>query len=218
LAIGKRRATVGAVKALILSNLAAEGLTAPEGTIFAVGPSSADPHNSGIRTDEIKEGKLIVFDIFPQAESGYWFDLTRTFIVGRASLKDRRLYEAVHEAQTECLDFMRAGTTGEAAMSKACDVIERRGYRTIRDIYQRKATNISSGFIHSLGHGVGLTIGERPYLSFLSKEPLKSGQIVTVEPGIYLPRYGGVRIEDTVLITSKGIDNLTSVDKEFELT
>jgi Xaa-Pro aminopeptidase len=218
LAIGKRCATVGAVKNLVSSNLAAEGLTAPEGTIFAVGVSSADPHNSGISTDEIREGKLIVFDIFPQADSGYWFDLTRTFTVGRASSKDRRLYEAVYEAQTECLGFIKAGVTGEAAMSKACDVIERRGYRTIRDAYQGKATNIYSGFIHSLGHGVGLTIGERPYLSFLSKEPLKSGQVVTVEPGVYLPGYGGARVEDTVLITSKGIDNLTSVDKEFELS
>lgn len=213
-----KRATIGVVKAVISSELAAEGLGAPEGTIFAIGASSADPHNMGIPSDEIKEGKLIVFDIFPQAASGYWFDLTRTFVVGKASPKDKQLYDTVHEAQRVCLGSIRAGITGEDVMSKACDVIERRGYRTIREVFQGKAKGISSGFNHSLGHGVGLTIGERPYLSFLSREPLKSRQVVTVEPGVYLPRYGGVRIEDTVSITERGIDSLARVDKEFELT
>lgn len=217
LQLGKERATVGSVKRLISVKLAEEGVTAPEGTIFAIGPSGADPHNSGIPSQEIKEGKLIVFDIFPQAESGYWCDLTRTFVVGRADAKSRRLYDTVFEAQSECLGMLRQGTTGEEAMLKACEVIERRGYRTIREIFQGKAKSIPSGFNHSLGHGVGLTIGERPYLGFLSKEPLKKRQVVTVEPGIYFPGYGGVRIEDTVAITSRGVDPLAHVEKELEL-
>jgi len=78
-------------------------------------------------------------------------------------------------------------------MDRACRVIEQRGYRTVREIFQGKAKGIPSGFTHSLGHGVGLTIGERPYLTFLSKDPLRKSQVVTVEPGVYLPRYGGVR-------------------------
>jgi Xaa-Pro aminopeptidase len=217
LQLGKERATVGSVKRLISIKLAEEGVTAPEGTIFAIGPSGADPHNSGIPGQEIKEGKLIVFDIFPQAESGYWCDLTRTFVVGKANAKSRRLYDAVYEAQNECLDMLRQGTKGEEAMLRACEVIERHGYRTIREIFQGKAKNIPSGFNHSLGHGVGLTIGERPYLGFLSKEPLKKGQVVTVEPGVYIPGYGGVRIEDTVAITSRGVEPLAHVEKELEL-
>ena len=76
---------------------------------------------------------------------------------------------------------------------------------------------MSWGFIHSLGHGVGLTIGERPYLSLQSTDPLKSGNVVTVEPGVYLPKFGGVRIEDTVQITAKGYENLSETRKEFEL-
>jgi len=217
LQIGKRRATIGLVKSMISSKLANEGLVAPEGTIFAIGPSGADPHNMGVDTDEIKEGRLIVFDIFPQAETGYWFDLTRTFVVGRADAKATRLFETVYEAQTASLDFLREGVTGEGAMARACDVIERAGYRTVRAVYQGKAKSISSGFNHSLGHGVGLTIGERPYLAFLSKDPLRTSQVVTVEPGVYLPNYGGVRIEDTVAITSRGIENLVNVEKELEL-
>ena len=218
LCLGKERATVSEVKKLISSKLAQQDLTAPEGTIFAIGSSSADPHNAGIPTNPIKEGKPIVFDIFPQADTGYWFDLTRSFVVGKADAKAKRLFEAVSEAQNDSLDMLREGVTGEAAMLEACRVIERHGYRTVREIFEGKSKSIDSGFTHSLGHGVGLTIGERPYLSFLSKDPLKHGQVVTVEPGIYLPKYGGIRIEDTVLITPKGVDNLASTDKELELT
>jgi Xaa-Pro aminopeptidase len=211
------RATVGRVKAVISSKLAAEDLVAPEGTIFATGPSSADGHNAGVPTDEIREGKLIVFDIFPQAESGYWTDITRTFVVGRADNKAKRLFETVYEAQTDTLDFLKAGVRAEDAMSRVCNIIERRGFRTVRDIYVGKAKSVDSGFNHSLGHGVGLTIGERPYLGFLNKDRLRTGQVVTVEPGVYLPKYGGVRIEDTVVITPRGVDNLVSAEKEFEL-
>jgi Xaa-Pro aminopeptidase len=217
LQIGKRRATVGVVKFMISSKLARQHLVAPEGTIFAIGSSGADPHNAGVNTEEIRKGKLIVFDIFPQAESGYWFDLTRSFVVGRADARARKLFETVKEAQAASLDSLRAGVTGEATMGLACKIIEHGGYRTVRQIFQGRSTGISSGFIHSLGHGVGLTIGESPYLSFSRKDPLKSREVVTVEPGVYLPGYGGVRIEDTVAITSKGIENLTQVDKELEL-
>ncbi len=216
--LGGKRATVGLVKSLISSTIAAEGLTAPEGTIFAIGSSGADPHNSGVPSNPIKEGRLIVFDIFPQAESGYWADLTRTFVVGRAEAKAKRLYEAVLDAQTSSLDFIRPEVTGEEAMVRACDIIEDHGFHTVREVFEGKSTGISSGFNHSLGHGVGLTIGEGPYLSFLSKERLKAAEVVTVEPGVYLPGYGGVRIEDTVAITSRGIENLTPLEKELELT
>jgi Xaa-Pro aminopeptidase len=215
--LGSLVATVGLVKKLISSRLAQEDLIAPEGTIFAIGASGADPHNSGIPSDPIKEGRPIVFDIFPQSRTGYWFDLTRTFVVGRADAKTKRLFETVSEAQQTAMDFLKEGVTGEAAMMKACAVIEEAGYKTIREVYEGRSKSIASGFNHSLGHGVGLTIGERPYLSFLSRDSLKSGQIVTVEPGVYLPRYGGIRIEDTVVITRRGIDNLASVGKQLEL-
>jgi Xaa-Pro aminopeptidase len=218
LQVGKKRATVGLIKSMIASKLASEGLVAPEGTIFAIGPSGADPHNLGTPTAEIRKGRLIVFDIFPQAASGYWFDLTRTFLLGRAPRKARKMYETVQDAQGEVLDYLRAGVSGDGAIRLACDIIERAGFRTVRLIFDGKTRRICSGFTHALGHGVGLSIGESPYLSFTSKSPLKAGEVVTIEPGIYFPGYGGVRLEDTVLIKSKGIENLTHIDKELELT
>ena len=217
LEIGRKRATVGLIKSTIASKLARENLIAPEGTIFAIGPSGADPHNAGVDAAEIKKGKLMVFDIFPQAQSGYWSDMTRTFVVGRADARARKLFEAVRDAQMSSLDYLRAGITGKAAMELSCDIIERAGYRTIREIFQGKTKSLSTGFIHSLGHGVGLTIGESPYLSLASKDSLKSGEVVTVEPGVYLPGYGGVRIEDTVAVRSRGVEILTKVEKELEL-
>ena len=215
--IGKEHATVGSIKKVIATRLAVENLTAPEGTIFAIGGSSADPHNSGIPSAQIKEGRLIVFDIFPQSESGYWFDLTRSFTIGKADRKARHMFETVNEAQEAAMDLLRDGLPGDEAMSRACDIIERNGFRTIRDIYEGKTRETASGFIHSLGHGVGLTIGERPYLTFQAKDRLRKGQVVTVEPGIYLPRLGGVRIEDTVAITERGYRNLSNAPKMFEL-
>ena len=211
-------ATIGAAKKMIAKQLALEDLIAPEGTIFAIGASGADPHNPGNPSNPIKEGRLIVFDIFPQAESGYWFDLTRSFVVGRADSKARRMFDTVYDAQTASLDFLREGVSGEEAMYKACRVIEKGGYRTVREIFEGKSKSVTSGFTHSLGHGVGLTIGERPYLTFLSKDLLRNGQVVTVEPGVYLPRYGGLRIEDTVVIKPRRITSLANVEKELELT
>ena len=217
LEVGRRRATVGLIKFMIASKLARENLIAPEGTIFAVGPSGADPHHAGVDAAEIKKGRLIVFDIFPQAQSGYWSDLTRSFVVGRADARARKLFETVRDAQISSVDYLRAGITGEAAMELSCDIIERAGYRTVREIFQGKTKSLSTGFIHSLGHGVGLTIGESPYLSLSSRDSLRSGEVVTVEPGIYIPGYGGVRIEDTVAVRTRGVENLTKVEKELEL-
>ena len=211
-------ATIGLMKSIISSKLAERGLNAPEGTIFAIGASAADPHNPGNPRERIRKGRLIVFDIFPKAESGYWFDLTRTFVVGRADAKARRLFGTVEEAQGACLDYLKAGVQCESVMELACDVIDRAGFRTVRELFKGRVRSISSGFIHSLGHGVGLTIGERPYLTFMNTDPLAEGHVVTVEPGVYLPRYGGVRIEDTVRIRSKGIENLSHIDRELELS
>jgi Xaa-Pro aminopeptidase len=215
--IAKQHATVGIVKQAIATQLTLQNLTAPEGTIFATGASSADPHNSGNPSAELKEGQLIVFDIFPQSESGYWFDLTRSFTIGKANRKTRHMFDTVLEAQSAALDLLHDGLPGEEAMEKACDVIERNGFGTIRDLYQGRIHKLESGFNHSLGHGVGLTIGERPYLSLRTKDPLRVGHVTTVEPGIYIPRFGGVRIEDTVAIIKGGIQNLSNVQKELTI-
>jgi Xaa-Pro aminopeptidase len=102
-------------------------------------------------------------------------------------------------------------------MNSACDFFERRGFKTIRAVLKGDRDAVKVGFIHSLGHGVGLTIGERPYLSLFSDEGLRKNQVVTVEPGLYEPGVGGVRIEDTVVIKKRGVDNLTPLEKELEI-
>lgn len=213
-----KTATIGVIKAIISQKLLGRHLREPEGTIFAQGASAIPVHNMGNPRDKLKEGKLIIFDIFPEAETSYWCDMTRSFVIARADRRAKKMYEAVYEAQTQTLDYLREGVTGEQAVSKTCDIIERHGYRTVRDLYTGKARSISSGLTHTLGHGVGLTIGERPHLTFGNKRPLERGNVVTVEPGVYFPGYGGARLEDTVVVTSRGVQSLTKAEKTLELT
>jgi Xaa-Pro aminopeptidase len=217
LTLNGKPATVGAVKSMISQRLLAEHFIEPEGTIFAQGASAIPVHNMGVPTHKLKEGKLIIFDIFPQAESSYWCDMTRSFVIGRADARAKRIYEAVYDAQTRTLDYLREGITGEEAMNKTCDILERHGYPTVRDLYTGKVKQLPSGLTHTLGHGVGLTIGEHPHLTFGNDKSLENGNVVTVEPGIYFPGYGGARIEDTVVVTSRGVENLIDVEKQLEL-
>jgi len=215
--LGGRKLTVGNVKSRINIMLAEQGLMAPEGTVFAAGKSSADPHGMGNPLDPIRAGVPIVLDLFPVAPDGYWFDLTRTLVVGKASRTLRRLFDIVLEVQLRSLDSVREGASASGVMHSACDMFEAHGFKTIRDTLRGDRDAAKVGFIHSLGHGVGLTIGERPYLSLFSDETLRSGHVVTVEPGLYDPRIGGVRIEDTVLVKGRGIENLTRLEKELEI-
>ncbi len=209
--------TVGMVKSRINVLLAEQDLMAPEGTVFAVGPSSADPHQMGITSEPIRIGVPIVFDLFPVGTDGYWFDLTRTYVVGKPLPKVKKMFDAVREVQTKMLNSMAEGTQASKMMNLACDLFERRRFKTIRAILRGDKDATRVGFIHSLGHGVGLTIGERPQLSLFSDETLRRGHVVTVEPGLYEPGLGGVRIEDTIVITKRGIDNLTPLEKELRI-
>lgn len=215
--LNRKRLTVGDIKRRINVMLAEQALMAPEGTVFAVGRSSADPHEMGNPLDTIRTGTPIVFDLFPIAADGYWFDLTRTFVVGKTPRKIRDMYEAVLEVQLQSLDSLHEGVSARDLMNSACDRFEERRYKTIRATLKGDEEASKFGFIHSLGHGVGLTIGERPYLSLFSNEKLRNGHVVTVEPGLYDPRVGGVRIEDTVAVRGRGIENLTPLEKELEV-
>ena len=217
LRLKKKILTIGTVKSRINALLAEQDLIAPEGSIFAVGPSSADPHNEGAAADPVRQGAPIVFDLFPVGDDGYWFDLTRTYVVGRASSKVRRMFEIVHEVQASSLDLIEEGMPASDPMSTACEIFERHGFKTIRAMLKGDKSAAREGFVHSLGHGVGLTIGERPNLSLFSDDMLKRSQVVTVEPGLYKPGVGGVRIEDTIVIKGRGIDNLTPLEKDLKI-
>ncbi|HZY95178.1 MAG TPA: Xaa-Pro peptidase family protein [Candidatus Bathyarchaeia archaeon] len=202
---------VGTVRGIINHFLADEKLIAPEDTIVAPGRKSSDPHYRGEDTDYIHAREPIVYDIFPCEPDGYWHDCTRTFCFGNPSRRLREMYEAVSEAQADAFDMVREEVPGKALMLRTCELFEKRSYDTPRTV-----KGGMKGFIHGLGHGVGLTIGERPYLNLYNNDPLRKGSVVTIEPGLYDPRIGGVRIEDTVLVGSPS-KRLTNVEKFLEL-
>lgn len=168
-------------------------------TIVASGYHSAMPH--AVPTEKVLEkGDFITLD-FGCKYQGYCSDMTRTVVLGKASEKQKKVYQTVLEAQKTALGSLRAGITGAEGDSLAREVIERAGY--------------GEYFGHGLGHSVGLEIHESPRLSQKEETVLKPGMIETVEPGIYIPGFGGVRIEDMVVIEENGIRNFTSSPKEL---
>ncbi|SEH12141.1 Xaa-Pro aminopeptidase [Natronorubrum sediminis] len=171
-------------------------------TIVACGADGADPHDRG--SGPLEADELIVIDIFPRdKETGYFGDMTRTFARGDPGEEARRRYEVTEDAYEAALEAVEAGVTGEAVHDVACDVIEDAGYETLRS-----DPSTETGFIHSTGHGVGLDIHEQPSVAPSGGE-LEPGHVISIEPGIYDPAVGGVRIEDLVAVTEDGYENLT---------
>jgi len=177
-------------------------------TIVACGPDAADPHDRG--SGPLSADEPIIVDIFPRSKrSGYYADMTRTFCVGEPSETVRRWHELTCEAQTAALETIEAGVSGSEVHGAVCDVYEDAGLPTLR-----ADETTETGFIHTTGHGVGLDIHERPRLSEEETE-LEAGHVVTVEPGLYDPAVGGVRVEDLVVVTDEGCENLTEYPKEL---
>jgi Xaa-Pro aminopeptidase len=154
-----------------------------------------------VASDRVIKGDEFVKMDFGAYYNGYCSDLTRTVVLGKAQDKHREIYKIVLEAQLTCLDKLKPGMTGREADALARDVIAKAGY--------------GDNFGHGTGHGLGMEIHEEPRLSRLAETVLEPGMVVTVEPGIYLPGFGGVRIEDDVVITKDGIRILTRSTKEF---
>ncbi|MCC5843587.1 MAG: aminopeptidase P family protein [Verrucomicrobia bacterium] len=180
-----------------------------EEIIIAGGDQGTDPHERG--HGPLRAGEMIVLDIFPRSETtGYWGDMTRTVIRGRPTPEQRRQYRTVLAAQKAALARVAAGVTGAEIHQAVCDVFAEAGYETGR------VDGVPQGFIHSTGHGVGLEIHEAPSVS-PAGGPLAAGQVITIEPGLYYPGVGGVRIEDTVLVTETGCTLLATCPKRFML-
>jgi Xaa-Pro aminopeptidase len=170
-------------------------------TIVASGNGSAFPHG-GISDKKIKGGELVVVDIGAKYKN-YCSDMTRTFVVGKASLKQQRIIQITKRAQLEALNSLKDGANAKNVDKNARKIIERERF--------------GEYFVHSLGHGVGLEVHEKPILSSVSKDEIVAGNVVTIEPGIYIVGYGGVRIEDTVIVKKDGIEKLTDGINNFEI-
>ncbi len=170
-------------------------------TIIASGPNSALPHaQPGNR--KLRPGDLLVVD-YGAVWQGYHSDETCTFVIGRAGRRHERIYALVKEAHDRALEAVRAGVACRDVDAAARGIIEKAGYGPL--------------FSHGTGHGVGLDVHEAPRLSSLSEAVLEQGMVVTIEPGIYLPGFGGVRIEDTVLVEKDGARVLTEFPKELQV-
>ncbi len=196
------------VKGLIERTLLERNCSA-EGTIVAAGPQGARPHDVG--SGPLRAGVPIVIDIFPRdKETGYWGDITRTVVRGPAPAAVRRMHRDVLAAQKLALSMVRPGVESRAVQRAVEEFFRAAGHET-----RLAPPGSECGFIHSVGHGVGLDIHESPGLR---NEPgrLRAGNVVTVEPGLYVPGLGGVRIEDTVLVTRAGHKVLATFPKKLE--
>lgn len=179
-------------------------------TITAPGRQAADPHQEG--TGPVHANEPIVFDIFPRCDrTGYFGDLSRTLLKGKAPEIVKKAFSAVYDAQRAVIDMLKPGITGREAQDMAAVTMEKQGFKT-----DLKA-DIPYGFIHSVGHGLGLEIHEEPRLSRGNMSPLKAGNVVTDEPGLYYPEWGGIRIEDVLHITEDGVEDLTSAPVFLEI-
>jgi Xaa-Pro aminopeptidase len=202
--------TAEKVRAIIEMSLLSRGCEAPD-IIIACGKGSSDPHWQG--EGELLADEPIVIDMVPRSKKErYYSDMTRTVIRGSPSEELRNMYSSVKDAQEAALGKIKEGVNGTEIHNIVCDIIEERGYESGRG----KTGVFTEGFIHSTGHGVGLDIHEAPRLSENGKE-LKAGCVVTVEPGLYYKKTGGVRLEDVVVITRAGCKNLTIFEKNLVL-
>lgn len=205
---GKTVLTSELVRATICHTLLDQGCVALE-TIVACGPHSADPHERG--TGPLRAGQPIVLDIFPRSTAtGYWGDLTRTVCRGPAPAELKKMYAAVKAAQAVALKEVKAGAWTDTVHVAAAGKLDRRGFKTETN------DGIPQGFIHGTGHGVGLEIHEAPRVSSANHQKLRAGMIITIEPGLYYPELGGIRIEDTILVTKEGYEMLAPCPKRFE--
>lgn len=193
------------LKGLIDGYLFEKGMLARH-TIVASGPMSALPHEEG--KGAILAGTPIVIDIFPMnLKTRYYADITRTFVKGKPTERLEKMYHAVREAQAMAFEHMKAGASASSVHRAVLDHFERSGFPTKLD------SDPPSGFIHTTGHGLGLDIHEPPRIGN-EDIPLLEGSVLTVEPGLYDPEIGGVRIEDDVLIEKEGVKILSSFPKE----
>ncbi len=214
---GSGPVALGEIRRLLQSEFLAHGLAEDGESIVSQGRDAGVPHNRGNDADLLRAGTPLLIDIFPcEAGGGYHSDLTRTFCLGKPPEELKKLYADVHDAFHLGMEKLEIGAPCRAIQEEVCGLFEQRGHATTRS---RDGTE--EGYVHGLGHGVGLSVHEAPRLGGPASnlQRLEHGMVITVEPGLYYPSRGlGVRIEDLVLAHPDGrFENLTPASYELEI-
>ena len=209
---------VADVKRRISLWLAERGAEQPEGCIFAIGKDAGVPHSVGNPEDLLRLGRTIVFDIFPcEAGGGYFYDFTRTWTLGYAAADASALYANVKDVYDKVIENLDLNAPFKEYQKLVCDEFHERGHRTP----MHDAGLLENGYVHSLGHGVGLNVHERPWSRHTASDDnrLRPGVVVTIEPGLYYPENGlGVRLEDTYWVRPDGkMERLADYPYDFVL-
>ena len=181
-------------------------------TIVACGEQACDPHERG--HGPLRAGKLLILDIFPRAANGYYGDMTRTVVRGKATPEQRRLWETCLKGQELALRALRPGAFGGEIHGAVTDFFTAEGYPTRRVAGKGGKSPRWSGFFHGTGHGLGMDLHESPRFGAAT---LRAGNVFTIEPGLYIPGLGGVRHEDVALITPRGHRLLSRFPKPLEI-
>jgi len=206
---------LGDLKRFVTWEITRLGLVEDHETIVSQGRDAGVPHSRGDANAHVRASVPLVIDIFPaDRQTGYFFDLTRTFCIGPIPDDLRRIHAQVGEAFERARDAMRPGTPASSYQALVCDFFESHGHATTRS---NPAT--LSGYVHSLGHGVGLDIHEKPSFSLQpsNHDEVEAGDVLTIEPGLYYPdREIGVRIEDTFVVTESGVETLCRSSRGLE--
>jgi Xaa-Pro aminopeptidase len=191
--------------------LASYGCESPEGHIVAGGLQSAEPHNEG--NGILLKGTPIVIDIYPRSKTtGYFADMSRTVCLGAPPERLQKMHDAVLAVQELAIGMVRPGTKCIDIQNAVETYFTEQGFMTSG---KGKEFAYAEGFVHGIGHGVGLKIHEAPRIGRGSQDILAEGDVITIEPGLYYKDTGGVRIEDMVLVTKDGCRNLTTFPKQF---
>jgi len=214
---GSGKVTLGMLRRLIHGAFVDHGLAEDGESIVSQGRDAGVPHNRGNDAEPLRAGAPLLVDIFPgEAGGGYHSDLTRTFCVGKAPEPLAALYDDVRTAFDDAMGRLKLGMPCRDLQEAVCDVFEKRGHATVRS---REGTE--EGYVHGLGHGVGLSVHEAPRLGGppSNTQTLEGGMVITVEPGLYYPsRDLGLRIEDLVLVHADGtFENLTPAPYDMEI-
>lgn len=207
--LGAGRLTSEKLRSVINTTIMAEGFV-PSHTIVASGDQAVDPHNEG--SGPIRAHTSIIMDIFPRSQTtGYFGDMTRTVVRGRASDRLKQAYKAVADAQQLCFKQIKANANAYKIHQSVLDLFVKRGFETgVRE-------GRMQGFFHGTGHGLGLDIHEAPPFGLRARNRFRKNHVVTVEPGLYYAGMGGVRLEDVVVVTETGCRNLVRFPKFLEV-